>query len=522
MDLHNAHINETGESHTPLQAHHVDTEPDKQNIFLSLPFFALIAGIVLLALQAASLLLFKDDHVHIFPSLLKAYESHFKQVTYDYGLTRPLGFLYFYGIYTLSLVSMSAAHLVVYAAHALAAFIMFKLFSKVFTALESGLLALTFLFFPFFTEQYGWFGAGNATLALLILMVQIWIIPTTKINHIIQLVLIALLQFIGVLLYESLFFTFIPLIVAMAVQERKLFSVRNVITFIILALPSAIYYILKTFVYPPHYAGFAREAALSPALFSTAITNVGSYLKSLQFLFLAAGPQQVFWMDNFWNGFSLLTGNLLYFGLFLAVICLLGYASYKIYTEPQIKNDKATFLSTPGFWLLLSLFTLLPALLLAQPAFPFRVIALPLFSIIIALYLYIRKVNMTAGLLYLAILLAFFIPSTLQILSLMKQVALDDERHFIQVVEGVIKASPDQEEKVAVFIKDPPTSTRTIFAFGEYLSSCASSDWCLQAAVNRRTGKIQQVYVREQKKTELPVISFSYNPETRDLVLSDE
>ncbi|MCX7996644.1 MAG: hypothetical protein N2691_02680 [Patescibacteria group bacterium] len=493
-----------------------------QGARFSLELAALVAGLLLVAIPTAQLLLFKDDHVHIFPALLKDYASHFSQFTYDYGLTRPLGLLYFYAIYTLSLASLPVAHLVQYALHATAAIILFLIFSKHLEKLTAALIALLVVVLPFFSEQYGWFAAGNASLALLILICQIVVLDSKKLGIPAKMVALVALQFAGVLLYEILFFTFIPLVFALLISTKPTIKGSKIFSAILLFIPSLTYYILRTVIFPSH-SGLAREMPINANIIATALSNLATMANNLFFLFFARGSIEFFWAYNLSNGVLLIISNGLLLLTALAVAGLSVLAMYKSHLDYQpaskVHQSESVVLN-PVFWIFLSVTSILPALLLINPALPFRVIALPLYAAIIAVVIMVYKYSRSVALGIVAFLVVFFTPVSISILDQMRLVALDDERHFIQIVEGVNKII-DEDELVAVQLVNMPSSTRTNFTYGEYLSACASSYWCLQAGVNRRSGSIGRVYVGKiDQEPELRVIPFKYDPQTRSLVLS--
>src|SRR5687767_6851982 len=86
-----------------------------KQIPLNLIFF--VSLFCLLAISVSKLGLYIDDHVLIFPSLLKSYWAHFTGYTYDYGLMRPLALLFYYFIYDFSLLWMKGAHLFAFGLH---------------------------------------------------------------------------------------------------------------------------------------------------------------------------------------------------------------------------------------------------------------------------------------------------------------------------------------------------------------------------------------------------------------------
>lgn len=252
---------------------------------------------------------------------------------------------------------------------------------------------------------------------------------------------------------------------------------------------------------------------------SAVANNVIGFIKSIQFLFFVRGPLEVYWLQNVTAGIGSLPSNILL--LILAVLTIAAVLAVSVSEVRKGASEMHTvpFYLHPFFWVLLGVFALLPNLLKSPGIIAFDSLALTFFSFLLAFLLYILKEVRFAGVILAAVFVIVFSVSTLRILNLMEFQAIDDERHFIQLVEGVLKEQPGNEP-VAVQIQDLPLSTRTIMTFGEYMRTCSSYDWCLLAATNRRTNRIAEVYINETASTELPVVQFTYNPETRDLVLT--
>jgi hypothetical protein len=102
--------------------------------------------------------------------------------------------------------------------------------------------------------------------------------------------------------------------------------------------------------------------------------------------------------------------------------------------------------------------------------------------------------------------------------------AVDDDTGFIMIVEGVNNnLSPN--EKAIVVIEGVPNSTRTNVSFGQYLSSCMSADWCMQAGINRRTPNISRIIVNPSEEVPISesdrVFFFQYDPATRRMIMQD-
>lgn len=494
------------------------------HIFRYLPFVFLILAIVMLAIKTAPLGLLKLDHIFIFPSLVGNYMEHFQEYTRGYGLTWPLHLAYLYGIFSLYLVNAGAAHIVLFAVHALGSLVLYRLFSRQFSSGLSALFAGLFLVFPFFAEQYGWFSAGSATLVHLLIFLQLVIASKSNMAAWVKLVLLMVLQILAVSLHETAFYTFIPVALLAGVSGSGIFSISGIISMLLLAVPSVVYTALRSFVYTAQYEGVTRDFTLGTLTDGTMVSalagNVTGFIKSIQFLFFVRGPLEVYWLQNLTAGIGSLPGNILLF-IFavLTTITLIVVIANELRKGSAGEMHMVPLYVQPLFWVIIGVTALLPNLLKSPGVIAFDTLALPFFSLLLAFLLFVVKEIRVAGVVITGILVVIFSFSTLRILNLMEYQAIDDERHFIQLVEGVLKEQPGNEP-VAVQIQDLPFSTRTIMTFGEYMRTCSSYDWCLLAATNRRTNRIPEVYINETANSELPVVKFTYNPETRDLVLN--
>ncbi|MFO0704088.1 MAG: hypothetical protein U0525_05200 [Patescibacteria group bacterium] len=483
---------------------------------------------LMLGYYVFSLKLNMDDNVHIFPSVLHKYLEHFVGYTRDYGLLRPLALVFFYIIYSIYLVSPAIAHLVPFAAQVISGYLIYSLLRKRLDIRVSMLLGLLYIVFPFFIEQYGWLAASNATLANLTLILMLHIVEMNRIRLNKKVMFITILQSIGVLLYENVFFTGIA--VAYILSRSEKFEVRTwkfIKSFLVINLPSLLYFITRTFILKPHAPSFAREMSGSRILTEDGmlhvISNIRSLFETLSYIFTAEGVRNEYWIKNFAQGLEILSSSWLLVSLlnlliFFFAVFFISQKGYKIYSdEPKQDTD---WISDVKIWLIISFLSFLPALLLSMIAFPFRVIALPIYFIIVGLVILITKYSKNISLAIVLILVIFSFASSVNILNQNKLVSQDDELSYIKIVESIERKRPGNN-KVELIIKDMPNSSRTSFVFGQYLASCVSSDWCLQAALNRRTDRISKITVNptEVLFTSPQAIIFKYNPQNNSVDL---
>jgi len=485
----------------------------------------LFCGVCIILLYPVSRLQMNmDDHVHIYPALLGDYLDHFKGYTHDYGLLRPLALIWFYIVYTIYLISPAIAHIIPFLFHIATGYFLYKIVQKHLSFGLSVLVGIAFIVFPFFTEQYGWLAASNASIANFILIIQLYTVTLTTWSFQKKLITLFGLQTVGVLLYESVFFTFIAvaylLVHEYAVNWR---SKKFVLSLALLGAPSLLYVLLRALVFMPR-ANFAREMSIGNLLTENGsvqiFENVRMVIENLSFLFLAQGMHQSYWMGNIASGYEQFSQNpLLVLGVNYFIIGCLAL----LFLTRQTKVSAHWSIDFRSY-LFLSILVLLPGLLLTSPAFPFRVLALPLFFLFIGIIVLISKLNQTiaAIILIITIIVSLFISNS--ILNQMRIQAKDDDIGFIMIVEGVNNHIP-MSGKAIVVLEGIPNSTQTDVAYGQYLSSCMSADWCIQAAINRRTSNITQIVVNPAEEVLKPegtyLFLFRYDPITHRILIQD-
>lgn len=464
----------------------------------SIPAVAVIFGIffVVLGFKASQLGLYIDDHVLIFPSLLKSYLSHFTGYTYDYGLMRPLALIFYYFIYDFHLISPFFAHLFTFSLHFGAGIIIWRILRKGLPRIEALLISLLFISFPFFTEQYGWYSAAIASLSNLILFLEIALI-NKPISLIKKIALLALMQAVGVLLYESIFFAFVPLTYLLIRKHTQLKNYEKLLVLFLIGLPSVGYNFLRNFVITPHLTSTVRELRLIEIFTGDALqkvaANVQKLFESLLVLFDPYALQNL-WINGFKDGWILVLIN----PLSLAAITIAALAGWVLFIQTITTEEKSETSKIPpaSFWFLLSLFTMLPSFFLKAPSFPFRVLALPGFFLLVGIFILLRKrIKAFIAVYLIAVIFCFGI--TINMLNSMRLQELDDDKMLGDIM-NVLEERISKDQKVEVEIINSTHSTQTDIVYGEYLGSCVFNEWCLQAALNRRTGKVTRTFIPDQ------------------------
>lgn len=478
------------------------------------PFICFLSTAIILGFFIAKLNLIADDNVHIFPAILGDFHSHFVKYTKDYGLFRPIALPYFYLIYTIYLYNSSLAHIIVWLIHLLGGYFYFKIFSKYRSIKFGTIVGLIYVAFPFFTEQYGWLAAGNATIASTILALQIYIICFSNFRKRTLIAVSFLLQIIGVLSYESLFFTGFSLAFFLLKKYKK--TIRSsffIFTSIIMLLPSLVYFLLRKTAFQPQQTDFAREVDINTLLtervFYFLFLNLKSLFDNIFIIFSKDDYVNELWISNINTGIKTINNNPI---LWIFIILLLFCSSYLVFSKVK-KNTNQDTLIDSKLILMLAITSIIPTLLLSEVLISMRVLALPLFFLITTFLLLIKNKHIYfVEVLGCAVFFASLFIS-IGIINNMEFQGRDDETSFIKIVEAV-DAKIEKGEKTSIIILGQPQSSRTGILFGQYLNSCVSVDWCLEAALNRRTDKIEHIYINNEpiKTMGKNYIYFGYSP----------
>ncbi len=484
-------------------------------IIFSLLFLIFLPGVL-------NLRLFLDDHVLIWPALTKTYWQDFINYTYGFGLYRPfrLVFLY-YPLYTIYTFAPWIPYLFLFAIHLITGIVIYRIFKNYVEEKFSLLLSLSYIVFPFFTEQYAWIATG-ATIVNLILFLQLYIALISNKSVKSKLLWLLILQTVGVFTYDTLFFNF--LLLGLVLYQKRAswqLSIKQVLIWVFLfALPSILYAFLRSFIFYPHNPSTLRELRLSDLsrILSIEWHNVSTFIGAQKFLFLGEGSWISFWQYNLVQGFHALANNFLTLGIFEFLLISL---TLFLFGSKSIRYDK---IKTPIIILLLiAILSLLPAFLVTVPSFPFRVIALSAWCILAFTLFTMKKISRYLA--YVIALSAVFIGIifSLKMLADMRNVYNDDDKMTTQIVKELDQRIP-RGNKTTVIIQNMPFSTNTSFNYGEYLGGCVRVDWCVQMELAKKTDKVKNVIIDPTsfpKKT-VEIITFVYDQNHKSLVLKNE
>ncbi|MEO6508449.1 MAG: hypothetical protein ABIO02_00695 [Patescibacteria group bacterium] len=483
----------------------------------------IIFGLIFLILliPVLNLRLFLDDHVLVFPALTHTYLQDFKMYTHDFGLYRPfrLVFLY-YPLYTLYSFVPWAPFLILFSLHVATGILIFQILKKYLDDKLSLILGISFIVFPFFTEQYGWIATGT-TLVNFIIFLQIYIALVSKISVKAKIIWLFVLQLIGAFTYDTIFFNFILLgFLLFKKKEAWDLTKKQIGLFTLLfAIPSILYAFLRSAIFYPHNHATLREIQLSdlPNMLSIQSHNLSVFFSSQQFLFLGKGSWMSFWQKTFMDGFN----NLIHSPLSLLLLNYIVVATigYIVMRKREAANEKIGRYNIVIIILgLVALLSLAPSFLVTIPSFPFRVMALTYWSVLAVILIYLHSFSkQIAQIVGVAIIFAGLIFSV-QMLQGMRQVYNDDDRMTTQIVKG-LDEHMQNGQKATVVLENMPYSTNTVYNYGEYLASCVRTDWCVQMELAKKTDKVQKVIVNPTTPPQEKglVHTFSYNEKIKGL-----
>lgn len=488
------------------------------NRFLPFIIFGLMFAIFVPAV--ANLRLFIDDHVLIWPALTKSYVSDLFSYTYTFGLYRPFRLIFiYYPLYTIYLLWPWLPYILQFFLHLATGVLVYRVFKHYVESRLAMLLSLSYIVFPFFTEQYGWLATG-VSLVNFIFFLQLYIALISKASVKWKLISMFILQLIAALTYDTLFFNFLFL-GALMYKERHSWhlSVRKVIIFSLLfALPSIMYVVLRSFVWYPHDATTLRELKVSDIgrIIPIEWHNLMVFLKAQQFLFFGQGSWTSFWQENFRKGLD----SLLYSPFELSVFnyLLIALAFYFIKKSSPHTN---TFRMPVAILLFSGALSLAPAFLVTIPSFPFRVIAFSLWCTLAAFLLISARISRSLAYVLTSVVIFIGLIFSLQMLKDMRKVYDEDDKMTTQIV-NVLDQHVVPGQKATVIINNMPYSTQTDYNYGEYLGSCVRIDWCVQMELARKTDKVEKVIINPSSPViTYDTVSFTYDEHLKSLLFND-
>jgi hypothetical protein len=166
-------------------------------------------------------------------------------------------------------------------------------------------------------------------------------------------------------------------------------------------------------------------------------------------------------------------------------------------------------LVNPFLWAILGLVTSIP--------FSPSAMGFPLFCFLVAILQSIRLFSRRVEVLVTCVLLFFFIPISLGILSEMKNQSDIDARHIKTISQRIQDVSQGKTQTV-ILIENPP-ETKTLPSFNLYMQECIGLLNCMNPAIQRLTNTVSAVYFKSVPEgVSAMVLPFSYDPKENELI----
>lgn len=408
------------------------------------------------------------------PSLTQNFFAFFKSYTAYHGLYRPIALIYYYGIYSFYWISSSIAHLIPWAIHVAAGYLLYRVLVKQgMLKILAVLAGLIFVLHPFATEQYMWFSANPGTLANLIFLIQIAIIEKVKSKRKV-IALVVSLSLISVLLYESTFFFFIPLAYLIYTKYRQSLTLKFIDFFKILSLNTipVIFYIASKILIK---GKGPRPLVDNIQLLSQ---NVVTMFNNLIKVYASNYYIDNFWLSYFGQGWNLITSSplmIVVFIIFIISILILPF----IAKNGFINKNKSTIV----FWFLVSLTSLFPLVANKEFYFGFRSLFLP-FIVGFVFFLWIaqrvfKKSNLQITLGVIIIIAISFMLINITITEKYRQQYLSDI-NLAKKIANAIKSEGlgSNPHSVNILLEsDIPFDSRDEFLHADHLLSCFFYEW---------------------------------------------
>ena len=481
----------------------------KKILLTSLVPASSITILLFLATFVSRLRFFVDDFPYALdtPSLTRDFFTFFASYITVHGLFRPLALVYYWFLYSFYFLSDSMAHLLPFAIHAATGYILYRILKRhgmngAF-ALLGGFL---YLLHPFATEQYMWLSAGPGTIVNGLFLIQLVLIEKMS-NRPSMPVAIAVLSTISVLLYESTFFFFIPLIYLIWTKTKRvsLVQIAPIIVYIITKL------LLKGTDPRPLVDSFPLIAE-----------NAGNLANNLSKVYM-----DPYYVDRFWNAYRsfglelVLSTPLLMGGMILFVATALGGLFITRHEVYPVQKSKFIF------WTLVFLATLPPLVANKIFFFGFRSLFLPsIAAIVTGLWagqmLLGKNGRIALGLLGLWTVISFFMIDIT--IADKYRVLYDQDMKLAQAISQRIKEQ--NLDRVSLILKsDVPFDSRESFLHADHLLSCFFYEWSSLSCLKMTTGSVHSLTIEHvdgrvtrQAPEELPIVTLRLD-KNRDLTV---
>lgn len=328
----------------------------------------------------------------------KSFWTFLTEYTSLNGLLHPFGYLINLSFLYFAKLSLQAANIALFTVHALNATLLGLLFAKKYTRVESALVALLYLAFPYLTNSYSSFMQANLAFAALILILQLTIIQSDHLDFLVKGVFVTILQLVGVLVHEQLLFTFIPLLFILMPYDKGLLSGQQLRTMVLTSVPTVLYLFIKIFALPPKDVSIISIYGIDA--FKQALAVISRLFQPVQF--------STYWLQQWLTGITTLQANTVFVIGITLLLFVLAYELFLFFTYRLPHSQSGPPLIHPVFWVLLGITALIP--------FSPNTMGIALFSLSLAGILACRIISKRVTLLVMIVLLCLFFPVSVGLL----------------------------------------------------------------------------------------------------------
>lgn len=485
------------------------------NIYSVLYFLVYALFFFILAQAVSKLFLYLDDVSYIFPSIIGDYQSHFAGYLRDNGFNRPVALLYYYSIFKIYLSRPVLAHLFPLILLFISSIILRKiLINQGISRWYSLLASLWMLSIPFMVEIYTWFSASIGSVALLIFMLQVYLIEYQP-NEKSTAPAVFLLQSISSFSYETTLF--MPLALAyLYLIKRKIpitfqafkYYLKYMLIFII---PTFFYIIIKISI--PHSIPSEFEIGKLPEIFS----NFQNQMDQLYELFWTKGPAN-FWYGETISGLKIIINNDIFSSFSVALTGILVYLLLDINSRREkgdavnnIDDKKDLFNEKKSLFWLMAFFSSLIPLIWKKYYLPFRTFYLP--TLLLGIFMvfitvgYIRKrkivfsynIFLVFGLVTIALLL-LSLSLQIKMVDNYRQQYLDDEKMINEIRVTTEYLGYTSENRSNLLLLNMFNSTVFSYRYGDYILSMFANEWSAAGFVDLNSGTIKKIGIEKKEK----------------------
>ncbi len=445
---------------------------------------------LILAFFASKTFLFYDDITFSFPSVTKDYLNFYNNYLRDWGLFRPLAWIYYFFIYEIFARIPNLTHLIPLFFSVFASFLFFKIL------VHQGLhknhaLALGILFSvsPLVVESFSWLSANTSIMVILIFFLQIYLIESDIFKKNLTRNIL-FLQLISTFLYETTIF--MPFALGYLLFTKN--KARNKIKLVLFSIMPLLAYLISKIAIKPLLQHRDKLINLSEM--------ISSWISSLQHLriMLSADFLYNFWGKELSNGLNLISSNIFVAILFSIFIFSLTIVLFNKKNN-QLNATQTDFKDKLKFWVFCFILSLIP--LSWHPAYqPFRTLTLPFITLIISIYFFFRLIFKDNKIISPVVFLLKFSLISIIITFLLIQISMIDQYAIQYSIDQKIVLEIDQKLEDSGFehpyrtnllLKNFMNNNVERMIYGDYIYGLFSRHYTAEALLDLNSGSFAKV-----------------------------